>query len=218
MSAPIEEKIPVYRIHALNGVFQLPSPQSDDIAKVAFVIGASDLTEMDAANPARFLYARPMVTTSGFGSYSTARTIEELQSAIPDHPGLYWFLFTLVAVYKDVTTLSFSLEQPALWSVYLETRTKQVYGWAPSTGAVDAYVIEKDKENDGDRFMNASEVMQALTVTAEHIRMGSHRFCIRTDDESQRFVVSMFDHGDPTVRYDVDFQLQQIEETLPVLH
>lgn len=214
MTTPTEEKIPIYRIHALNGVFQLLSPHRDDVAKVAFCIGASDLTEQDGLNPARFLYSRPLVTTSGFGNYSTARTIPELQSALPDRPGLYWFLFTLVAIYPDLTTLSFSLEQPAIWSVYLETRSKRVYGWALSDGSEDAYVIEKDKETENVRFMNPSEVMQALTVTAEHIRMGSNRFCIRTDDESQRFVISMFDHGDPTVRYDIDFQLQQIEKEL----
>lgn len=220
-----EEKAPLIQLHALNGSFILENVHTDESVKTAFIFGENlDVNEQQGINPARGLASEPLVSSSGFGLYATARTIEELQGAVPEMPNLYWWLFTLVSVYREVTFISFTLEQPAVWTVYLETRDKRVYSWMQSYSPnntpekINAFVLEGTKELTEQPFMNPSEMMQAFTVTAEHIRMGSQRFVIQTLAESQKFLVSMFDHADQSLRYDVAFGLQLDPEEKEVIH
>lgn len=224
MSTP-EEKAPLIHVHALNGSFILENVHTDESVKTAFIFGKDlELNEQQGINPARGLAAEPLVSSSGFGLYATARTIEELQGAVPEYPALYWWLFTLVSVYREVTFISFTLEQSAVWSVYIETRENRIYGWMqpyPSDThpeKVNTFVVEADKAPSEQPFMDPSELMQAFTVTAEHIRMGSQRFVIQTLAESNQFLVSMFDHADQSLRYDVAFGLQLDPEEKEVIH
>lgn len=210
-----------FRVIGVSGDFNIEDLHDSAVINIDLFLSEGKVTNMEAYNPAKGLYKEPLVATSGFGQYSSARTIEELQGAVPATPGLFWWLFTLVSVYPDVTTISFTISS-AVWGCYLETNNKKVYAWVAESGKRDTYVIEKVKEEvSSNPAMNPSEVMQAFSVCAEHIRMGSDTFSVRSFPESEgaaQFIVSLFDHDNRALRYDVNFTKMLAEPKTDTLH
>lgn len=139
------------------------------------------------------------VYEGAIGKYGSAETIEQLDEPNQERLGNFYFsLFTLISTFPNTNSVSFDVSEPKAIRVLLETEAGLVYAWwykdenrifvAREEGVVPTVFPH---------IINPSEFIFALSITAEHARMGTTRFVVATNDSVDgggNITVSFFDH------------------------